>query len=198
MWRASGGCLCGSATFCHPWSVWVGQFGCGRGVWSWTYDVIHERASVEKNADIVAPFDVVDAGAISGHVCAVVHLPVCANQAHAGRPVVHLLSPLRVCLVAGEVGQARCQFEELPIRQAVLVVVAVVEGEDLPPQSPAACCVVPAGDLLVEDGLRDGEVGRGVGGGRECSFCCCEGCMRPCGLVVIALVYVRTDHRYTH
>lgn len=106
-----------------------------------------------------------NAGAIRSDVCTVVDLSLRSDQPDALGPIVDLLRPVRVGLVAGEMGQPRCQFEELTIRHAVLVVVSAVEGEDLPSQSPGTCCVVPAGGLVLKYIFGKCEVGCGVSGG---------------------------------
>jgi hypothetical protein len=74
---------------------------------------------------------VIDLSAVQGDIGAVIDSTI-HKQSNALGPCIHLVGPVRVCLVARLTGKSCCQLEELAVRETVLVVVAVVEGEDLP------------------------------------------------------------------
>lgn len=72
-------------------------------------------------------------------------------------PIVRAHGPLCIGRVARVAREPRCQLEEAPVGDRVLVAVAVVEGVDLPAQAAATRGRVPALRLGVEDGLRERE-----------------------------------------
>ena len=109
------------------------------------------------------------------------------DQADVERPSVRLGRPLIVSLVASVGIQARCNVEETTLRNRVLVVVAVVEGENLPSQTSSTSLVVPSSGLTVEDCLCQGKparlVIRRIG---VANFGGCHGCHSPEGLIVVS------------
>ncbi|KUI59387.1 hypothetical protein VP1G_11117 [Cytospora mali] len=121
--------------------------------------IVHDGAAVQPDARVVRPLHLVDARAVGARRVpgAVVDVPRVRDEPHALHPVVDLGRPVRVRLVARVARQPRPDVEEAAVRDGVLVRVAVVEGEDLPPQSAAAILLVPACCVLVEDGLGQGE-----------------------------------------
>lgn len=106
----------------------------------------------------------VDIGAVVLDVSAVEDVVVLVDIAHAHAPVVRLLRPLRIRVVAGVAGKPRAQVEEDAVGNGVLVVVSVVGQRDLPPQAAVAVLAVPPRRLGVEHGLRQREPLRIFGG----------------------------------
>jgi hypothetical protein len=102
---------------------------------------------------IVSPLDVVDRRAVLCVIGSVVEVVVLAHKSYRKLPLPSLLSPIRVGVVPEVLVESRSDVEETAVGDGVLVVVSVVEGEDLPPQTSAACRLVPALVLCVEDGL---------------------------------------------
>jgi hypothetical protein len=108
-------------------------------------------------AGIVRPLDGLNVGAVLQTVGSVEVVVVRAHQSHRQFPLPCLLCPVGVGLVSKVLVQACSNVEKASIGDCVLVVVAVVEGEDLPPQASATGRIVPAVLLGVEDGLRQAE-----------------------------------------
>lgn len=160
----------------------MGREGWGR----FSYFVPHHGCAHQVNARVVGPLDVVQIRALDGGVSAVEDLESIADQADLDAPVVSALGPVGVRLVARVGVQARGDVEERALRDRVLVVVAVVEGEDLPPQTAVARRVVPACGLAVKDCLSQGEPAWFVVGGiGVAGFGGCHGRHAPEGLVVV-------------
>ena len=108
--------------------------------------------------------------------CSVKDLVVVADEANRACPIVALRSPVGVCLVARVPGQPGCELKEGPLRQSLLVVIPLVEGENLPAQTTATIFRIPTTDLVIEN--IDSQVEPGWGGGRvgKLEFRCPHGC----------------------
>ena len=95
----------------------------------------------------------VDVAAIDGRIGPVVEFVVLVHETNRSRPVVHRVGPLRIGLIVGVPCQSCRHVEEAAIRDGILVIVTVVEGENLPSETSATRQVVPSRCLLVEDSL---------------------------------------------
>lgn len=115
--------------------------------------LVHGRGAEEERADVVRELVFGDGLAAVVSVRAVVDPVRVGYEFHVHHPVPGLDGPVRVRGVTGVQRQARRDVEETGLRDGVLVVVAVVPGEDLPPQPAVAVRRVPPGRLRVEDGL---------------------------------------------
>lgn len=82
------------------------------------------------------------------------------EQRCRGAPVPDDIRPVGIGLVVGVARQAGGQLEEPAVGDGVLLVPARLIVPDLPVQAAIAGALVPARDLGVEDGLREGQPGR--------------------------------------
>lgn len=106
---------------------------------------------------------------------AIKHLVLWRDQAYLLTPVVRPLGQIRIGLVARVPRQPRAHVEKQPVGDGVLVIVATVGGDHLPPHTAAAIIGIPPRGLSIEDGLGQGEplrlirggVGEGSFGGRD-------------------------------
>ena len=94
-------------------------------------------------------------GAIDCNVRAIEYLEAWADQVDFHHPVPHLLNPVKVRLIAGVCSQSSTNIDEAAVRDAVLVIVALVEGEDLPAQATAARLRIPPNGLAIKHCLRE-------------------------------------------
>ena len=122
-----------------------------------SYVVVHVRGADEEGAGVIRPQIVVETRAVDRVVSTVVEEVVRAAEADLAAPVPHPVGPLCVCVVAGVGGQSSGHVEEAAVRDCVLVIVTVVEGEDLPFQPAGAGRSVPSQGLGVEDSLCESE-----------------------------------------
>lgn len=118
-----------------------------------TYIVVHVRGADEESASVISPQVVINLRAIDGVVSAIVKEVVGVSKVDVADPIPHPVSPLSVGVVTGVSGQAGGHIEEAAVRDGVLVIVAGVEREDLPPQSSGTSRGVPSQSLRVEDSL---------------------------------------------
>lgn len=145
-----------------------------------TYVIVHKRRAQQENTRVVGELDVVELCTIEIIVRPVIDVIFIINEPHVRDPVPGLLRPVAVRVVPRVACEARPEREEAPVRDGVLVVVAVVEGEDLPLQAAAAGGRVPAGSLGVEHGLCEGEpLGLVLGGVLEVCLGSGHGCEAP-------------------
>jgi hypothetical protein len=159
----------------------------GRGEFILAYFVEHHGCAEHVDTRVVGPLDVVQVRAIDSRVGSVEDLVRATDQADVHRPLVRLRRPLRVSLIASVSVQPRRDIEETALRNRVLVVVAVVESENLPPETTAASLVVPSRRLAVENCLCESQpAGLIVWRIRVADFGRCHGCHAPEGLVVVA------------
>ena len=119
-----------------------------------TYVIEHVGRSMQVDACVVRPLQLVDAGAILRVGCSVEDVVTGINQSSCKLPVPHLLRPLRVGVVSRIPCQPRAEVEQASVCNAVLVRKPVIEGEDLPPKAAPARRRVPPRCQLIEDGLR--------------------------------------------
>lgn len=110
-------------------------------------EVVHVGGPHEEGAGVVGPLDGGWVRAVAVRFGAVVDGPCGRHELRGCPPVPRLLGPVGVRLVAGVAGQSGCELEEATVGDAVLVIVSVVEGEDLPSESTVAGGVVPASSL---------------------------------------------------
>jgi hypothetical protein len=106
---------------------------------------------------------VVDVSVINTLICAVVDGVVVlgVDETCCDGLVLDARGPVVISLVAGVAVEARCELEESPVRDRVLVGVSGAGGEDLPFQAATAsvACEVPAADIVVEYVVADDEPG---------------------------------------
>lgn len=104
---------------------------------------------------VVGPLKTVDLRAISRIAGTVVNMVIARDQPNFGCPVVNLVRPFCVSRVSSMISKSSSQEEELAIGDGIFVIVAVVEGEDLPLKASTAASSVPAYDLRFEYVLRE-------------------------------------------
>ena len=107
-------------------------------------EAVHDGAAVEDGAQVLGPLDVVELRAVLGGIATIPDAVVVGDQPHGLHPCVRFLGPVGVGLVVCELGETRGELEEEAVGEGVLVVVAVVEGEDLPAKTAVAGGIVPA------------------------------------------------------
>ena len=90
------------------------------------------------------------AAIVSGR-CSVEDPVVIADKTNRACPIVALSSPVGVCLVARVPGQPGGELKERPMRQSLLVVIPLIEGENLPAQATATGFRIPTTDLVIEN-----------------------------------------------
>lgn len=150
--------------------------------------VVHIGRAHQHGAGIVAPLDFRWNGAIGVHLRAIEDVVKIIHKDGLGHPVPRSLSPVGISGVVGVSRQTGSELKETAVGDAILVVVAVVRQINLPAKTAAAVSGIPAGGLLVEDGLGEGQprglVGWWVG---ELEFGSGHGGKSPEGLVVVAL-----------
>lgn len=151
------------------------------------YNIPQCGSTQHVNTSVVRPLNVVDRSAVECIVRAIVEMIRVVHQPNLAYPVPDLLSPLSVRLVARISSKTCGNVEEAAVGNGVLVVVAAVEGEDLPPQTAAASGRVPSRYIVVEHGLRERQpLGLVCGGVREVEFCGRHGSHCPEALIVIS------------
>lgn len=91
------------------------------------------------------------------HIGAVEKVPVGINQADRVCPFEGGICPVCIRVVAGVYSEPGRDVEEAAIGDGVLVIIAVVEGEDLPSQTSSAGGIVPSPGLRLKNGLRQTE-----------------------------------------
>jgi hypothetical protein len=97
--------------------------------------VVHGGSAQEPHAHIVRELDLVDVGAVSLNVGAVVDLVLGVDQSHTGDPVPGLLRMVGIGLVASVPSEASAKVEEAAIGDRVLLGVSsniIQETEALP------------------------------------------------------------------
>ena len=119
-----------------------------------TYELTHERSRFGVHGVVVGPLNVVDGRAVGRVIGTIVHI-VIRDKADIGSPVVDLVRPFYVCRIASMVCKTSGQKEELAAGDGIPVVVAIVEGENLPLEASITTRGVPAVDLRVENILRE-------------------------------------------
>ena len=117
------------------------------------YEVVHVRAAGDQGADVVGPVRFDRTGAVASPRRAVPDLVVGCQNGRTGDPVVCLLGPVCVSLVAGVSCESCGELEESSVRNRVLVVVTSVEGVNLPSESSVAGARLPSQYLVIEYGL---------------------------------------------
>lgn len=122
-----------------------------------THIIVHVGSPCKVDASVVCPLVVVEICAFQKHVCAIEEVPIRVDQANRIRPVVRSFSPIRIGMIARVHCQAGGNVEKAAVRNGVLVVVAVVESEDLPPETTVAGRIVPALSLSFKDSLGESE-----------------------------------------
>lgn len=95
--------------------------------------------------------------AIDGVIASVKEVVLRISQSDRGHPVPHPLCQFEIRVVPRINSQASSHVEEAAIRDGVLIVVAVVEGEDLPLQPAPTGGGIPTRCLGVEDSLCESE-----------------------------------------
>ena len=106
------------------------------------------------HAGVVSPLDGLDVSAVVLTIGSVKVMVILAHEAYRELPFPSLLGPVGVGVVSEVLVQTGGDVEEASVGNGVFVVVAVVEGKDLPSQASCTGGVVPAILLGVEDGLR--------------------------------------------
>lgn len=141
---------------------------------------------MQENARVHAALTIVHVVAGRG-LDALEHLVGIADEACLLLPLEDLAGPLRVRAVAGLLKQPGGEIEEDGVGGRVLVVVAGVEGENLPSKATAAVLDVPSRHKLVEDVA--GEVqplGLILGRARKSVFSRSHGGQSPDALIIVA------------
>jgi len=80
-----------------------------------------------------------------------------ANCSNSERPIPSLHRPIGVSCIISVPSQPGGNVEEAALRDGVLVIVSIVEGENLPLETSTAASSVPSTGLKVEDGLSKSE-----------------------------------------
>ena len=128
--------------------------------------------------------------AVEGVIGTVIEVIGAIHQTDGPNPIKNLLGPVKIGLVARVRSQASTKVEKGSVGDAVFVVVAVVEGENLPSQPAAARRSVPTRGLVIKHGLRERQPLRlirwRIG---KSEFCGRHGSHAPEALVVISLVF---------
>ena len=125
-----------------------------------TYIVVHYCAAEKIDPCVVRPSRVVFFGAVVCVLRTVEDFVRIGYKPHAGNPVIYLQSPISICLVPRVQCQSRRKIEETAVRDSIFIVVAIVECEDLPPESSIACCGIVSRSLCIEDSLRKSQPSR--------------------------------------
>lgn len=120
-------------------------------------DVPHGRCTKQENACIVRPLDLRGAGAILRRVRSIVNVVIVCHESGSFHPVPCLDGPVRVRRVSSIHGKPSPQIEESTIGNGVFVVVSIVEGENLPPQSTITSLGIPPQGLRVERRLSESQ-----------------------------------------
>jgi len=126
------------------------------GGWGPYEVVVHVCSAGEVYTSVIGPLDL-GGDYTLGDMGSVVDLVILRHQAIALTPIVRLLRPIRVRLIAGVSCEPRTQMEKQTVGDRVLVVVALVRREDLPSQSTATRSSIPAPSLSVEHCLCQGK-----------------------------------------
>lgn len=114
------------------------------------YVVVHVCGAHQVRADVVCPLQLICYCAIVFDLRTVVDYVVTREERCPDDPIVRLLRPVRVRLVASVSCQTSRELEETAIGDGVLVIIPIVEGEDLPPQSSSTVLCVPSRYLEIE------------------------------------------------
>ena len=115
------------------------------------YKVGHHGTSVHECSSSVRPLYVIQLAAIVTGRCSVEDPVVIGDKTDRPCPIVALSSPVGICLVARVPGQPGCKLKEGPLRQSLLVIVPLIEGENLPAQATATVFRIPTTDLVIEN-----------------------------------------------
>ena len=107
-------------------------------------EVVHDGAAVEDGAEVLGPLDVVEGATVLVGVGAVPDSEICVDHASGLHPGICLLGPIGVGLVTRVLGKTRGELEEDTVRDGVFIIVASIEGENLPAETTAAGFIVPA------------------------------------------------------
>ena len=123
--------------------------------------VVHVAGPADVGRVVVGPLPVAVVGALGLAGGGVGNVPVLLlEQRSRGTPVPNTLRPFRICLIAGIECQAGGKLEQTTIGDGVLGGVATLVGPNLPAHASVTTAGVPAGDLGVENTLREGQPGR--------------------------------------
>lgn len=118
-----------------------------------SYDVVQNSGTFGVGSMRIGPLDVRNSLAVRLSVCTIKNVVVFSHESNILGPLKDLLCPFRVSLISCGLGEASREEEEISRAHAILVVVAIIEREDLPPQSAIACLIVPSSGLVVEHRL---------------------------------------------
>ena len=116
--------------------------------------IVHVCGTHEVGAHVIRPLNRRGLGTVVGNTSSVVDNILIRKQWCSHCPVVRLVGPVRIGLIASVSSKASSKLEEAPVRNAVLIVITFVEREDLPSKSSSTILIVPSPDLLIEDCLR--------------------------------------------
>lgn len=97
---------------------------------------------------VVGPLDVIDSRTI-GRVIGTIEHMVIGDKANLSSPIVDFVRPFYVRGIASMLCKTSSQKEELAAGDGVLVVVAFVEGKNLPFEASVTTRCVPAVDLRI-------------------------------------------------
>ena len=109
-----------------------------------TYYIVHVCSPHEISAHVVGPLELIRYGTVVLDLRAIVDHVVTGEKRCRIDPVVRFIRPVRISGVASIPEKAGCELEEPTVRDAVLVVITVVPGEDLPSESSAAILAIPS------------------------------------------------------
>lgn len=118
----------------HEWLV---------GMEGIAYKVVHVRCPQHVHTGIVGPLDPIGVVAVQSRVCSVKEV-ITLYESHIVGPIPYLVRPVCVSLVPRILGKPGGDVEEDSVRDGVLVIIARVECENLPPQTAAAELGVPS------------------------------------------------------
>lgn len=140
-----------------------------------THVVVHVSSTQQEDAIVVGKLSLVDVGAVSTDMRAIVDIVVSVHEPNARNPVPGLLGPVSIGLVVGVASQPCTEVEEASVRNAwrvlvlittvslalrwltVLVIVTVIRQGNLPAKTTIAGTIMSYGVCLcVEDGLSQG------------------------------------------
>src|SRR3569833_2445086 len=152
-----------------------------------TYIVVHAGGPLPAAGGAARAPGPGDVLAVIVDMGAVVDIVVGRHEAHFVHPVLRFVRPVGVGRIQRVASQARAHVEEDAVGDAVLVVVSIIGGGDLPPHATAARVVVAlGGGLGVEDALGQGQPLRLVlGRVREGGLGCEHGRHAPEALIIV-------------
>lgn len=120
------------------------------------YEVVHVRCPQQIHPGVIGPLYPVGVVAVESSVCSVKEV-IILDESHIIAPIPYPLRPVCVGLIPRILGKPGGDIEENPVRDGVFVIIAGVEGKNLPPQSATTELGVPSQRLRIEHSLGEGQ-----------------------------------------